>query len=273
MTDPNLPSPAVETTTPEPRRRRRRYNWPRLKAEYVEGITGTDGKVYWPSFSEVAERNHALSQNLRTRAAKEGWTGERAQFQRRIESQRQNERSTELAALGADLDVSALRVARNGLAVTAARMQELGRDATLRAEAIRQAGGRTTTPGTPPAPDSDELATLARAANSWYELGTRALGDVPTARLEVDLDVDVTATLDSSQRDSATLAVMAILQEARLITDGTVDTRDVLDVGGGPALDVGVGGDPETQQVPAADPDDVGEREPEAARLPDARSA
>jgi len=47
-----------DTTTPTQRRKRgRRWNWHRIKADYVEGISDNNGTLRWPTFAEVAERN------------------------------------------------------------------------------------------------------------------------------------------------------------------------------------------------------------------------
>ena len=267
-----MPPDAATLTTTHTRTRRRRYNWPRIKADYVEGITGDDGKITWPTFDVVADRNNALAQNIRTRAAREKWTEERAAFQARIDQQRQDERSTEIASLGADLDVQALRVAKNGLAITGARIQELGLLATERARAIQQNGGRVTA-DTPRAPSSEELGTLSRAAATWYQLGREAMGDGVRVHVDHSGTVQVDAELTVTERDEAALQLLAILQEAKVLPDGTVDTRAVLDVAGGSALEVGVAVDAEDEPVHPDDVGDTSEREQEAAGIPRARSA
>lgn len=267
-----MPPDAAPLTTTHTRTRRRRYNWTRIKADYVEGITGDDGKITWPTYDIVAERNGALPQNIRTRAAREHWTDERAAFQARIDTQRQDERSTEIASLGADLDVQALRVAKNGMAITGARIQELGMMATDRARHIQQAGGRVTAE-TPRAPNSEEIGTLSRAAATWYQLGREAMGDGVRVHVEHGGMVQVDAELTVHERDEAALAVLAIMQEAGLLPDGVVDTRAVLDVAGGGALAAGRDPDPEDEPVYPVDVGDDGEPEQEATRIPRARSA
>lgn len=262
------PSDAATDTAPAPKKRRRRYNWPRIKADYVEGIVGDDGKISWPTYEIVAQRNGALPQNVRTRAAAEHWTDERTAFQRRIETQRQDERSTELASLAADLDVNALRLAKNGMAITGARIQELGHQAQARADHIRQHEGRVTAE-TPRAPSTEELGVLSRAATTWYELGRQAVGDVPTQRIE--LSGQVQGELTVHERDEATLAVLAIFAEAGVLPDGVIDTRAVLDVAGPGALTAGHDTDTEVEPLHATDVGDTGEQEQEAAGVPVAR--
>lgn len=245
----------------------RRYNWTRLKAEYVEGISDADGRVRWPSYAELAERHDVIAKNVRRKAAAEHWTDERATFQRRVEQQRQHERSTELATLGADLDVNALRIARNGMAITAARLQELGMASQLRAEAARQNGGSPGA-GAPPAVDSDEVRILARAATDWYDLGLKALGDVP--RIEIDATLDVDGSIDVTMDDSERAArILTILTDAGVL-NGRDDSLDVASRTAG-ALDAGA--IPERQPLHPPDANHGGEPEPEAGGVPAARSA
>jgi len=266
----------VTSTEPTPaeaipkRRRSRRHNWARIKAQYTEGITDDRGQTRWPSLREVAELNNVHSGKVRDRAAAERWTTEREQFQARIESIRRNERATELAALGADLDVNALRVARNGLAVTAARIQELGQQAQTRAEALRQSGGRIGA-GLPPAPDSEELGVLSRAAGQWYDLGTKALGDIPTQRVELDLGVTLEQAEVSMSDDERAVRLVQILTEAGVLPDA--GPGDVLDVDGGPARSLEAGTRPEDEPLHPEDAHDDGEPEPQAAGVPTAQSA
>jgi hypothetical protein len=249
---------------PEPiKHKARRYNWLRLKTEYVEGISDPDGRVRWPTYEEVAERNNVLARNIRRRAAQEHWTDERATFQRRIELQRRTERSTELATLGADLDVNALRIARNGMAVAAARLQELGMQSQLRTEALRQSGGAPAA-GTPPAVDSDEVRILARAATDWYDLGTKALGDIPHAKVELEaslaVDASIDVTMDGNER---TARILTILNDAGVL-NGRGHAGGAAEVG---ALEVGPGADASGQPLHPPDAHDAGEPEPQANGL------
>lgn len=254
-------------TTTEPRKYQK-YDWPTLKRDYVEGIE-VDGKLTWPTFNELSERHGVWSSNVRDRAAIEMWTTDRAAFQRRIEMQRQQARSQELAALGADLDLQALRIAKNGLTITSARLGELGQAAQERMEAIRQAGGKVTAE-TPKPVDSEELGTLSRAAVQWYALGSKALGDDQRMRLDVEVAAEI--AVEATVRDQRTVGIMAILADINKLEPGV---EDVIDVAGG-RLQVAPGGD-EDSPGPAADaegqqvhPDDaLGEQpEPQAERLP-----
>lgn len=271
MTD-SAPGPGTrmdaEPILPTPQRRRR-INWQRLKADYVEGFTDTEGKTRWPTLRELAEKHGIHGGNVRDRAAAERWVDERATFQRRVEDLRQIERSTELASLGADLDVSALRIARNGLAVTASRLQELGERAGRRREALRQNEGRETA-STPEPPDSDEVATLSRAAAAWYDLGTKALGD--TSSVRVDLEVSGTVELEHTLAPAARAVELTNI----LIQAGAIDAAgrgDVLDVAERTPQSVRAAVGTEDQPVHPEDVDDDREPEPETTGVPATRSA
>jgi len=190
-------------------------DWEDIASQYIEGTTGPEGTLVWLSMEEIAERNSVAASNLRRRASREGWTDQRALYRQRSVAERQNERIAEMARLGADLDLSALRVARSGLIITARRLGELGQMAQARAEEIearRADGMSTSTAGLPPAPSSEEVNTLGRAATTWYELGTKAIGDVP--RSEVVVDVEVSGELDVATRDARTQGILAVLLEA-----------------------------------------------------------
>lgn len=196
-------------------RRGRRYDWDTIRAEYVEGIDN-DGTIEWPILDEVARRNHAHPVNVRKRSGEEGWVEMRALFRRRIETQRQMERSEQISSLGADLDLSALRIARSGLAITGARLQELARQTTQRARAIADGVKGF---DLPEAPNTSEVNELARAATIWYDLGTKALGDTPTLAITGADGGAVQVAVDADVQQSNVEAVIGILIEAGVLRD------------------------------------------------------
>lgn len=240
------------------------YDWVPIKADYVEGIPDGENTM-WPTVPELAERHGVPLAAVRDHCASEGWVDERQAFQRRIEYERQELRAKEAARLGADLDVTALRIARNGLSIAAARITELGNRAQQRVAALR--GNPDVEPSVPPV-DSLELERLSRSADQWYSLGQRALGDTPKVRIEIEAAIEV----DVAVRDQRDLGVMAILADA-----GVMDERlsEVIDLDSG-RLQLVAGADadegPPTadatiEPVHPADADD-GQPEPQAAGLP-----
>jgi len=117
--------------------RQKQLDWPAIKADYIEGVTQGQGRRL-PTYEDLATKYDCSGVTLRKRGAEERWMDERATFQRRMEEDRRQQRSHELATLAADLDVNALRIARSGLSVTAARISELGQQAQARALALQQ---------------------------------------------------------------------------------------------------------------------------------------
>lgn len=194
--------------------RGKHYDWPAIKAAYVEGIEH-DGRLTWPTLDESAQLHDAIPSKVRERAAKEGWGDERAAFRRRIEEQRQEERSSEIARLGADLDVAALRIARSGLSIVGSRLLELtARSETRRTKLAERDGDETGALDVPPAPSASEVERLARSAHVWYRIGRDAMGDLPSSAILVGgpgggpIEVEVTGE-ERRERTAAIIAVLA----------------------------------------------------------------
>lgn len=201
------------------------YNWPAIKAMYVEGVEH-EGTLTWPTLDECAREHNARPDKVRLRAAGEGWTDQRVTFQRRIEEQRQAERSEEVARLGADLDVAALRVSRGGMSLVAARLAELQGQAAARGRALQKAAEQERAGNeeaaaaaaldAPPAPQSEELRRLAAAAGDWYALGARALGDTATTRVLLEpptRPIQVSHEHHGEVRDARIKETLAVLVE------------------------------------------------------------
>lgn len=200
--------------------RGRHYDWPSIKAMYVEG-TEVEGRLQWSTLDECAAEFDANASNVRDRAAKEGWGEERTLFQRRIEAERQTKRSEEIARLGADLDVSALRIARSGMVVTGTRLLELQERARRRQAWIEQhEGNEEAALDAPPAVSASELERLARGVAVWYRLGRDAVGDVATQGLAISTPygpIQVEAGLSDDERSHRTEAIAKVLADAGVI--------------------------------------------------------
>lgn len=210
-----------------------------MRADYVEGIPGDGGRVHWPTHDELATRYGRHADTVRKRAARDRWSEQRATWQRRVEQQRQEERAGEIARIAADLDLTAVQLARDGLTITRARIQELGLLAQQRVQQIAQGAD----PRVVGAVDSLEMDRLARAADTWYLLGLKAIGQTPPIPLELQLPGEV----DADERDADAIGVLAILREhlPHMVPEG----MEVIDVNSRLRL---VAGD-----VPAGDPPGV----------------
>lgn len=198
-----------------------RHDWTAIRAAYVEGVPDDDTTL-WLTLDEVAARYGVNANSMRRKAAAEQWVEERAAFQRRIEIDRQQQRSAEVARLGADLDVRALTMARDGMAITAARMQELGMAAQRRIKAL----SNNQVPADPPV-ESLELDRISRSAAEFYAMGTKALGEAPKFDISVHADEDVEP---EDLRDAESLGIMAILREVGALPP---ELEDVIDIGAG----------------------------------------
>lgn len=245
-------------------------NWPTIRAAYVEGVS-EGGHVTWPTLNELAVQWGASPDNVRRRAATENWTEARAAFQRQVEEERRAVRAAEMARLGADLDIRVLRAAATGLGIAEGRLAEFGRMTQARTAALRELEH---TPGTklPLAPSSDEVSIVATSITKWYELGNRALGQVPTARLVVDggRPVQVEHSLTQGEQDKRTAGILAVLEEAGVVPHGIFSNGHGTASGngsGGDYIDVGgaahLAGEPGNAEDEPLHPEDVDPGEPE----------
>lgn len=243
-------------------------DWLTIKSEYVEGLLDDDGTLTWLSLDQLAQRHSVSPFAVKDHSRTEDWVASRAMFQRRIEYERQESKAREAARLGADLDVSALRIARNGMAITSARVAELGTRVQRRTEELQRSPDREPTTK---AVDSLELDRLHRTATGWYELGTKALGDAQRVRLELDVHAEL-EVVAPDVRDQRSLGLMAILSDINKLDEGV---EDVIDVSAG-RLQIAAGDDAGADgQAPDAEGEQVhpadaarDEPEPQADGLP-----
>ena len=154
-----------------------RYDWPGIKKRYVEGTKGPGDEVTeWPSLETVANHFGVTPSRVRERAAMEGWTEQRRQWQAYVERTRQQAKAAGLARIGQDLDNRAVDATKLGLQLCIAVLTERAQAA----QAARSAGGKAGD-----ALNALELTRLAQAVDLWHRIGLRAVGDPDVTRVEI----------------------------------------------------------------------------------------
>jgi hypothetical protein len=166
---------------------RRKLDWDLIRREYIEGVRDPAEQLILPSARELAERHGARPNTIRKRAAAEDWTERRREYSRQAETARQEARIRATAEEAAELDVKALRTARDGLTLVARKVLRIA-DADRRYEEEllsreEAADDPIHIPSTDRQPFSDPVDALAmlrlvRAAERCLELAHEAAGYV-----------------------------------------------------------------------------------------------
>ena len=190
-----------------------KYDWDALRVQFIEGITKDNDEREFVNLKELALRSNVPYERVRERAAIESWYQNRQAYQLQLAKQRQAKRITELSKESLDFDSSNIKLAKMGVGIITARMGEIARDIQeqnkRRDEALKlQAAGFQIDPqDLISAIDSKELEMLARAAQSWQQVGQKALGtDVIKHEISgqienIDIDVQVTSITAELGRD------------------------------------------------------------------------
>jgi len=84
--------------------------WDFIRAQYVEGVQGPDGRLYYPSSFVLAEEHGISRSTISQRAAKEGWTDQREIWQARLEQQRQEKKVDLLSKEAARFDLDIYKI-------------------------------------------------------------------------------------------------------------------------------------------------------------------
>lgn len=223
---------------------RRTYDWPAIRARYVEGVVDPDddthGRILWPSLKEVAEHFGAADQRVREKSAAEGWVEQRAKWQQQIERDRQEQRSKHLAKEAGDLDASALKAGKFGVTLVVARLAEIAEAQKARAglPAVEKAYSTVI--------EARELEALGKAADLFHRIGLRAVGDPETQRMEITgangqpLDLGSALRRDDPNRIAGVLSILAQAGIAGILDDED-EPLDVegRELGDPPALEAG----------------------------------
>lgn len=110
---------------------KRRNDWHAIKAAYVEGTEGPDGKRIYPTLEELAKKHGLHVTSLRKKSAADEWQHERNLFATRVADARQEKKVELLSAKGAEIDARALKVAETGLALCQTQLAALAKAAVM----------------------------------------------------------------------------------------------------------------------------------------------
>ena len=139
----------------------KRYDWSKVKAEYVEGTRDDQGNIVWPTLEQLAQRYSLSFSTVQKRAARERWAEERKIFGRKVEEARREKKSEALASEAAQFDAEVLRIARAAITQVTAHL-------ALAAKVYRETGEPM---------DAAELDRLSRALERLQRAGRLALGE------------------------------------------------------------------------------------------------
>lgn len=190
------------------------YDWPKIKARYVEGVKDdTEGLVVWPSLAEVADHFGVIAVRVKERSSREGWVAQRSAYQAQVEATRQHAKAAAMSRESTQLDSTALTASKTGLQLCIAKLSEIG-SAAQKARTAAGPGG-----GSGGVIDALEQQRLAAAVDLWYKIGLRAVGDPELHRLEITgangAPIEIAAEL---RRDDPTrlAGVLGVLAQAGL---------------------------------------------------------
>jgi hypothetical protein len=192
----------------------RRFDWPTIKARYVEGVKPVNGDTFlWPTTQEVADYYGCSVHTLREKSTREGWLAQRTQWQAQVEARRREARANALVQKAVNLDTKALSAAEAGIGLCMARLQEIGQ---AHQTARTAAGPGAASTGVI---DALEQTRLAQAIDLWHKIGLRAVGEPEAQRIELTgangAPLEITAEL---RRDDPNriATVLGVLEQAGL---------------------------------------------------------
>lgn len=193
----------------------RNYDWPRIKARYVEGYPdGEQGITIWPTLNDVAAHFRLPANRIREKAAMEGWVEQRNRYQAQVEATRRQAKAAAMTKHATELDNRALSIAQSGLQLCHIRLAQLTRAAqAARADEVGDpTSGRSVV-------DAQEMQRLAQAVDLWHKIGLRAVGDPETHRLEISgpsgAPIEIAQELKRDDPNRLT-GVLAVLRQAGL---------------------------------------------------------
>lgn len=184
--------PAVKT-----RENKSKYDWPKIRAAYIEGVPDDpnqpDGPRKWLGLDETAKLMGVNPTTMRNKSSEEKWADQRQSYKAAFAVQRQRQRMAKMVDEAVDFDDRALNVAKIGIGLITQRMAEIARDQAEKERKRRDIlekmrNGVIVDPTQLPKAvivDADEMLTLARAAQTWHDIGQKSMGITDTARIEI----------------------------------------------------------------------------------------
>lgn len=155
------------------------YNWPYLEELYVEGVLNPDVRQRnYMSIAEMSRTYDIQVSTLQLVAREEGWRDKRQAFQNHVVRVRQKRRIAAIARDSVGFDSKAFKAATRGLNLIHNRLGEIHIEMKH-----REQDGLHASEITPMNPA--EMKALAQAADTWHDLGLKALGEIPTQRVEL----------------------------------------------------------------------------------------
>ena len=101
-----------------------RYEWQRVRIEYVQGRENGDGTLEWPTLEQLAREHDIAPNTIRSRAARERWTERRNDFATILQQKTREKTLEQLAEKASQLDLQAFSVARAMLILAAKELRE-----------------------------------------------------------------------------------------------------------------------------------------------------
>lgn len=152
----------------------RRNDWPTLRAAYVEGhIIDPQRDPYsraWPTLEEVSTLHGVAFNTVRRRAAQEGWTTQREEFQAEVERERRRWLIEQRVEQATRVDDRGLSSAEAGLALVGMRLTLILAQQQQLPQPERGRGV-----------DGRELAGLGLAAKRFIDVKAHIMGQPATS--------------------------------------------------------------------------------------------
>ena len=131
-----------------------KYDWEIIRIHYVQGRENGHG-LEWPTLEQLALEYSIPPSTVRSRAHRDGWVQERAEFHTELVHRTQEKTLEQLAEKASQLDLQAFSVARAMLALAGSELAQGTKEGRLRL------------------PEQERLLRMCDLA---HKLGRRALG-------------------------------------------------------------------------------------------------
>jgi len=138
-----------------------KYNWEKIKAEYVEGIKDEKGDIKYPTLKELSEKYRCSYLYIQQVSSKNNWTQEHKIYIRKISELKREKKSEVLASESAEFDSKTLELAKAGESFIKIHFAQAGRNFKKDQELM----------------DDEKIERLGRALINYQKAGKLALGE------------------------------------------------------------------------------------------------